>query len=106
VNRLLAIFLAVAVLPAAGVSPESSGVVIHEGESDVHQHEPEQPGSERGCSVLFHVCSCHTSVSSTPASARAEIGTGEQKDQRYRRYGHDAGNSRIADPPPLPPPIA
>lgn len=105
-SRILAIFLAATLLPSAGGSAEPSGVVHHGGESEIHQHEQEKPASEHGCSVLFHVCSCHASVSSTPAAERVEVGAVDSEDRRSRLDEHDAASTRVADPPPLPPPIA
>jgi hypothetical protein len=106
VSRLLAFLLAISVLPSMGASMDDPRLE-HAGEPLVQaQHEHDGTGSERGCSVLFHLCACHASASSVPAAARVEVTTAAPSDQRSPLGHLDAAPTRNADPPPLPPPIA
>jgi hypothetical protein len=66
----------------------------------------DHPDSERGCSGLFHVCSCHLSLSSTPCPGCGPVVDTRDASGRFVSQAIVVAHTRTADPPPLPPPIA
>lgn len=105
-KRLLAIVLTLAVLPVPGTAADARA---GGGESDAWLAERAQQGAsetERGCSVFFHVCSCHVSMSSAPAAGHFVATKVPDVPRGSISCEANLLATRSADPPALPPPIA
>lgn len=108
VHRLVALVLALTLLPSmAGARPAAPDWPERVDSVTAHDDAEEQAGAERGCSALFHLCSCHLSPSSTPSvPSQGEIGRVPASAGRTLVAASTQPQTRNAEPPPLPPPIA
>ena len=105
-KRVLVLVLALTVLPLPGMLAElAESATEAAGASQAQQQGQDSSETERGCSVFFHVCSCHGSMSSAPAGTTIRVSTIDAVRGRSFVCQADAATTRNADPPPLPPPI-
>lgn len=106
VQRLVAITLVIALSPWLGGVADQWETIERTDVATVHEPGGESLGTERGCSALFHLCSCHTSPSSTPtATGPRDIGRFVDSAGRFIVPDAKVAQTRNADPPRLPPPI-
>jgi hypothetical protein len=103
-RQFVAILLAFAIIPSVG---RASKPREYQDRVVAQQQGDDQPDSERGCSALFHLCSCHVPPSSTPSPiVRGTVARMRNTAGRAVVQCAAVARSRNADPPPLPPPIA
>jgi hypothetical protein len=106
-KRLLAILLLIVVTPAAAEVAETVAHLASHGDY-VHSndgHHPPMGQDEHGCTPSLHFCLCHTGA---PATIRS-MPDGVPVDMALARTSAPRAADRLgrlADPPPLPPPIA
>lgn len=104
-KRILAIVLTLAVLPVPGAAGDVREAMRESDAWDVEDAQQNASETERGCSVFFHACSCHVSMSSGPAATNVIVTRIDAA--RASSVGPETSltTTRSADPPPLPPPI-
>lgn len=110
-HRFVALVLALSLFPSPGgartAAPQWPGRVGFVSAVTAHESVEEHAGAERGCSALFHLCSCHVSPSSTPSvPTQGELGRVPASAGRFLVAASKQPQTRNAEPPPLPPPIA
>jgi hypothetical protein len=107
-KKLLAVVLLIVVTPAAAEVAEAVAHLASHGDY-VHSndgHHPPLGQDEHGCTPSLHFCLCHTGV---PATIRSMSSDGLPVDMALARTSAPSAADRLgrlADPPPLPPPIA
>ena len=108
-SRFLAFLLVLSMLPASGEIVDLVMRLATRGDvaqvvSDAHDQTP--PGSdERGCSGLFHLCSCHNAQVTMTASGTA-IAKPSPHDRVIDAHAPTPDRGRGAPPPPIRPPIS
>jgi hypothetical protein len=107
-KRFFAIALLFTVTPAPAEVTEAIAHLASHGDY-VHAndgHHPPMGQDEHGCTPSLHFCLCHTGA---PATIRSMSSDGAPIDMAPARTSAPRAADRLgrlADPPPLPPPIA
>ncbi len=106
-KRLLAIALLIVITPAAAELAEAVAHLASHGDwvhSNDGQHQP-IGHDEHGCTPSLHFCLCHAGAPATVGGVSDRISE-DLAPARVSACPPADGLGRIADPPPLPPPIA
>lgn len=104
-KRVLAIVLTLAVLPVPGAAADVRAAMRETDAWDVEDAQQNASETERGCSVFFHICSCHVPMRSAPAVTNGIVARIDAVRGRSVYCEASLTTTRSADPPPLPPPI-
>ena len=107
-RRLLIVLLVLQLAPGLGELIESAWHLAEHGDF-VHSVEGEHQGGERedehGCSPLMHLCGCHASAATTPATT-IRITRPAAPAPTLAPAFLDGRSGRDAEPPPHRPPIS